>query len=164
MAYNTGIYGGYGYGTSYAQQMPQQQIAMPQQAQAGASQADYMGIIWVDGEIDAKARQIPSWWPVNKPLPLWDTNDTVIYVKSINQYGMPNPIQRIRYQMEEATPKYMGQPSGTEKLTSGETETDMTRYVRKEELEQMKDDLMRTIQESTATTTVRTGKNVAKGE
>ena len=60
-----------------------------------------VGMIWVDGEVGAKAFQMPQGWPVGTPIALWDTNDPMIYLKSINQMGMPNPLQKIRYQMEE---------------------------------------------------------------
>lgn len=56
------------------------------------------GMIWVDGEIGAKAYQLNG---QTGPVALWDTNDQIIYLKSVNQMGMPNPLQKIRYQMEE---------------------------------------------------------------
>lgn len=59
------------------------------------------GMQWVDGEIGAKAFQMPQGWPVNTPIALWDTNDQVIYLKSVNQMGMPNPLQKLHYQMDE---------------------------------------------------------------
>lgn len=64
------------------------------------------GLIWVDGEVGAKAYQLPPGWPANTPLALWDTNDTVIYLKSTNQMGMPNPLQIAHYQLEERVPKH----------------------------------------------------------
>lgn len=65
------------------------------------------GLIWVDGEAGAKAYQLPAGWPANTPIALWDTNDTVIYLKSHNQ-GMPNPLQKARYQLEEYVPRQSG--------------------------------------------------------
>lgn len=64
-------------------------------------QAQPVGIQWVDGEVGAKAFQMPQGWPVNTPIALWDTNDQVIYLKSVNQMGMPNPLQKLHYQMDE---------------------------------------------------------------
>ena len=78
--------------------------------------------------------------PVNAPMPLWDTNDTIIYLKSTNQMGMPNPIQKVRYTMEEQ-PKMAPAMSGQAALPSGESHPDMSQYVRKDELEQMKEEL-----------------------
>lgn len=63
-------------------------------------QQQEQGMIWVDGEQAAKSYQMPPGWPANKPIPLYDTNDQVIYFKSISPMGMPNPIQKARYQME----------------------------------------------------------------
>lgn len=63
------------------------------------------GMIWVDGEVGAKAYQIQP--GQTTPVALWDTNDQVIYLKSMNQMGMPNPLQKIRYQIEEMPQQYL---------------------------------------------------------
>lgn len=161
MAYNPAMYNTYGnmYGGSYGQQgnfpAPMQQAA-PQQNYAPVVSPG-QGLIWVDGEVGAKAYQIPGGWPANTPIALWDTNDTIIYLKSTNQMGMPNPLQKLTYWMEEVSPKYIGQ-SGTGRLMSGENaqegqmrsqagESDLTMYVKKDELERMKQELLQSIQE-----------------
>ena len=115
------------------------------------------GLIWVDGEVGAKAYQMPTGWPANQPIALWDTNDTVIYLKSTNPMGMPNPLQRAHYTLD-------GMKSGEKREGySGDEKPDMSQYVRKEDLERMKQDLIDTIgQMSTSGTGVR--KTVAKGE
>lgn len=130
-------------------QMPVQQVSQPQQSS--------MGLKWVDGEIGAKAYQMPAGWPANQPIALWDTNDTVIYLKSINPMGMPNPIQKAHYKLD-------GVPSGEKSQGySGDAEPDMTKYVRKEDLERMKQDLIDTIgQMQTSGTGVR--KATQKGD
>ena len=169
MAYNPAMYQQYGnmYGNSYAQQMPMQTLpqVMPQ-AQSYGNQMTVKGEIeWVDGEAAAKSYQIPA--GMTKPVALWDTNDTVIYLKSMNPMGMPNPLQKIHYKMEEMVPKYMGQ-SGTQNLMSGEAETqknvpDMSEYVKKDDIERIKHELMEAINSantSNASGTVRkTGKS-----
>ena len=110
---------------------PQYQQNMPAQQTQNSH-----GLIWVDGEVGAKAYQLPPNWPANQPIALWDTNDTVIYLKSINPMGMPNPLQKACYKLE-------GMNSG-EKV-SGHAEPDMSEYVRKEDLDKMKHELMETI-------------------
>ena len=147
MAYNNfPAYGSYqpyptnSYQQQYSQavqpyQQPTMSYAQPQQTK--------VGIEWVDGEVGAKAFQLPVGWPANAPMPLWDTNDTVIYLKSINQMGMPNPLQRVRYTMEEQ-PKMSAAMSSQAALPSGDMSQqmpDMSEYVRKDELEQMKEEL-----------------------
>ena len=130
---------------SYQQQYSQavQPQYMGQGGNSYASQQQPVGIVWVDGEVGAKAYQLPTGWPVNAPMPLWDTNDTIIYLKSTNQMGMPNPIQKVRYTMEEA-PKTAPLMS-TQALPSADQTAhlmpDMSEYVRKDELEQMKEEL-----------------------
>lgn len=150
MAYNPNMYNTYGqmYGNSYGQQMYPQSMQGMQGMQPqiyGQTPAVKGEIEWVDGEVGAKAYQVPA--GMTKPVALWDTNDTVIYLKSVNQYGIPNPIQKIHYRMEEMVPKYMGQDQA--RLESGdaqpETKPDMTGYVRKDELDAMKEELKEAI-------------------
>ena len=126
----------WGYSGIGQQMYPQygQQAQPVQQTQQSAQTG---GLIWVDGEVGAKAYQLPQGLPANQPIALWDTNDTIIYLKSVNPMGMPNPLQKAHYTLEEhksATP-----------VRSGDTGTDMTEYVRKDELEKMKTELMEAI-------------------
>lgn len=146
MAYNS--FPSYNYSmyptNSYQQQYSQAMQPQYQQPMNIYAQQQPIGIVWVDGEVGAKAYQLPQNWPVNAPMPLWDTNDTIIYLKSTNQMGMPNPIQKVRYTMEEQ-PKVSAAMSGQSLLPSGEQSghhmPDMSQYVRRDELEQMKDEL-----------------------
>ena len=144
----------WGYSGTVPPVYPQYQQSMNQVQQSG------IGLKWVDGEVGAKAYQLPPGWPPNQPIALWDTNDTVIYLKSINQMGMPNPLQKAHYTLE-------GMNTG-EKSTgySGNTEPeklpDMSEYVKKEDLDRMKLELIDTIgQIGTSGTGVR--KNQSKG-
>ena len=129
----------WGYSNVGQQMYPQYQQAFAQQpAQQMQQVQNGMGIKWVDGEVGAKAFQMPAGWPPNQPIDLWDTNDTVIYLKSINPMGMPNPLQKARYELE-------GVKTG-EKATgySGDAEAkpDMSQYVKKDDMERMKQELM----------------------
>ena len=150
----------YGAYPQYPQNSYQQQYSQavqPQYQQANVSYAPMqnqprLGIEWVDGEVGAKAFQLPAGWPANAPMTLWDTNDTVIYLKSINQMGMPNPLQKVRYTMEEQ-PRMSAAMSSQAALPSGEqqqnqTMPDMSEYVRKDELQQMKEELKAAITET----------------
>ena len=157
MAYNPAMYQTYGnmYGNSYGQsygpaygQMSMGQYPQ-QQSFAQGGQGTPVGIIWVDGEVGAKAQQMPAGWPVNTPLPLWDTNDTIIYLKSMNQMGMPNPLQRIHYTMEENGGGIRAEQRNVARMESGAVETehhpDMSEYVRKDDLDAMKEELKNAI-------------------
>ena len=148
------------YGNVGQQMYPQwQNQSMAQQQMPVQQNQNGMGIKWVDGEVGAKAFQMPAGWPPNQPIDLWDTNDTVIYLKSINPMGMPNPLQKARYELE-------GMKTGEKTVGfSGDAEPkhDMTQYVKKEDLERMKQDLIDTIgQMQTSGTGVR--KTASKGE
>lgn len=76
------------YGQAYA--VPQQQPFAPQPI-PGA-------IIGVDGEAAARAYQMPAGIQPGTLIALWDTNEKVIYLKSVNQMGMPNPIQKLKFE------------------------------------------------------------------
>ena len=132
------------YGIGYGQQGYQQQIPMPQSYAPMQAQMRASGIDWVDGEAAARAAQLA---PGETQHALWDINEPIIYIKSVNQMGMPNPLQKAHYWLEGQEPK-----SGeTRKLESGEAKPaethTMEEYVRKEELDAMKDELKAAIRE-----------------
>lgn len=116
----------YPYTVAPGQQLQSYNYLPPQQTQGGVN-----GIIWVDGEVGAKAYQMPAGWPVGTPIALWDTNDTIIYLKSINQMGMPNPLQKLHYTMENQ-----------QSLPAAVTVENNEMYVTKEDFESFKTELM----------------------
>lgn len=160
MAYNSAMYNTYGgnpYGTSYGQQQyqqPMQQIPQPSYAQAQPSQ----GMVWVDGETEAKGKQMPVGVT---HFAMWDINEPVIYIKSLNPMGIPNPLQKIHYKMEEMKNNPTGQ--GGMNLMSGEEEKDGTaQFVRKDELLTMKEEIMQAIREMKSEGTTK--RTTTKGE
>ena len=128
-------------GQQMYQQYPQQSMAQMPAQQNQQMQTSGIGLKWVDGEVGAKAFQMPSGWPANQPIALWDTNDTVIYLKSVNPMGMPNPLQKAHYKLENY--------QSVSPMKSGDADPipvhDMSEYVKKTDLEKMKQDLMDTI-------------------
>lgn len=139
MAYNPALYYPAGtYGNSYGQMQVQQ--GQPVQSFAPPVKG---AIEWVDGEVGAKAFQIPM--GMTMPVALWDSNEPVIYLRSVNSMGMPNPMKRIRYVIEDEPQKASGDQA---RLTSGENRPDMSEYVRRDELQSMKDELLRSIREN----------------
>ena len=146
MAYNPNMNNTYGqmYGSGYGQAMYPQTFPQMQLQAYGQSMPVEGEIKWVDGEVGAKAFQLPQ--GMTKPVALWDTNDTVIYLKSMNQFGIPNPIQKIRYRMEDAqVPRPVEQGRLESGDTSPEAKPDMTGYIRRDELDAMKEELMNAI-------------------
>ena len=133
-------YNSFGYSGAVGQQMyPQyQQSMLNQTPQIGQTQQTPPGLTWVDGEVGAKAYQLPAGLPANQPVALWDTNDTVIYLKSVNPMGMPNPLQKARYKLEG------GKSGEASQAFSGDLDR-KDEYVRREDLELMKQELMEAI-------------------
>lgn len=119
------------YGYSSAPVMPQQSYTAPVSNIAAA---------WVEGEMEARGRQIPQ--GVTQYF-MFDANQKKIYLKSINQMGMPNPMQVLNFTIEE-------QPQGN--ISSGQSgnysgSPDMSQYVTKQDLEQLKNEI-RTMNQS----------------
>lgn len=124
------------------QMYPQYQNQSMMQTSQTAQPQHGPGLIWVDGEVGAKAYQLPAGLPANQPIALWDTNDTIIYLKSTNPMGMPNPLQKAHYTLEE----YRGTGPAKSNVSGDEQpDHDMTLYVKKEDMERMKRELMEAI-------------------
>ena len=151
---------GYGYPMYNAQayQQPYQQQYGQTNASMYQTQQTPVGIIWVDGEVGAKAYQLPQNWPANAPMPLWDTNDTIIYLKSTNQMGMPNPLQKVHYTMDEVQRSpMMSNASQQTMLPAAENHTpDMSAYVTKDDLERMKEEIKNAMSSAAETKGART--------
>lgn len=87
---------------------------------------------WVDGEVGAKAFQMPAGWPPETPIVLWDNSEKKIYLKSWNQMGMPNPMQELCYEIKERT-----NPALLPSNISG----DNMQYATKEDFEQLRQEI-----------------------
>lgn len=130
------------YPASYANNMysgnayPQMQQPMQAPQQNFSQAAGPKMMEWVEGEVGAKAFQMPNGWPANSPIPLWDSTDTVIYLKSWGPMGIPNPLQKLRYEM----PEQQNQPL-LQGGNSGSAQPDMSQYVTKQDLEDLRKEL-----------------------
>ena len=71
-----------GYTPGYGQIYPPQYQVPGQQNQ----QAQQSGVIWVQGEAAAKSYLVAP----NSTVPLWDSEEKVIYLKSADVSGMPS--------------------------------------------------------------------------
>lgn len=131
--------------------MPQQQM-QPQQPSMKAME-------WVEGEVGAKAFQMPQGWPANTPIPLWDSTDTVIYLKSWNQMGIPNQMQRLKYEIPQTQQPLLQNGQGDQ---SGQTHPE---YVTKQDLERMMDEMKKEMRGAVSATAapVQNGSNANRG-
>ena len=96
----------------------------------------------MDGEAAAKAYQLPAGWPANTPIALWDTNDTIIYLKSTNQMGMPNPLQIAEYQLRELRSARSGAAGREDYTEQTWDEERQNKFASKQELQELKDMIM----------------------
>lgn len=72
-----------------SQNMPQNQPQFAQNTQPASNS----GIIWVQGEAAAKAYPVAS----GQSVLLMDSEDSVMYIKSTDQSGMPQPLRIFEY-------------------------------------------------------------------
>lgn len=124
-----------GYSSYYQAPQPNYQSYL---APAAQPQIPSLGINWVDGEVGAKAFQLPAGFPAGVPIDLWDTNDKVIYLKSINPAGMPNPLQKLRYTFEDQ-PQTNYLPSGSS--STGNYNATNENFVTKDDLNSFKNEI-----------------------
>lgn len=125
-------------GWAYGQPMYQSYGQVPAQSQYSGMQQSMQssqGIKWVDGEAEAKGTPIPAG---AAQFAMFDINEPVIYIKSLNQMGMPNPMQKARYKLEQ------NEQSGnnmSNNMSRNEEPEKKTEYVTKADFEQMKNEL-----------------------
>lgn len=141
------------YPVQYANQMgysgmqSPQSIVMPQQSMAQQPQLKAME--WVEGEVGAKAFQMPQGWPANQPIPLWDSTDTIIWLKSWGPMGIPNPMQKLKYVMPEQNQQYL--MAANNDGNSGENRTtDMSNFATKDDINALRDEVRQMSMRGTA--------------
>ena len=112
----------YYFPTGYQPAQPQIQQTVPQQ-QAAA------GITWVQGEAAAKAYPVGS----GQSVLLMDSENSLMYIKSTDQSGMPLPLRVFEYTERR--------PSSTE--TGNAKEPPAADFVTRAEFEAFKEDIKR---------------------
>ena len=126
MAYNYYFPQSY-YPQAYGnQQMPSNAPQMPSNAQ----QAVGSGIIWVQGESAAKAYPVAS----GQSVQLMDSEESVFYIKSTDQSGMPQPLRVFEY--KERTQAHNAPVMASKPLEE---------YVSRKEFEAFRDDVRKEI-------------------
>lgn len=125
---------------------PQQNYMQPQYQQQSYAlqQAPLKAMEWVEGEVGAKAFQMPQGWPANQPIPLWDSTDTNIYLKSWSQMGIPNPMQKLHYEMPEQQNQALLQSGNGN--NSGNMSGAPQNYITKEDFEAFKTEMKTALQ------------------
>lgn len=137
------------YPASYQPAVPMMNNNMPMTPQQSFSQQPQQSpkmMEWVEGEVGAKAFQMPNGWPANSPIPLWDSTDTVIYLKSWGPMGIPNPMQKLRYEMPEQQNQQLLN-AGVSGAANG-NQPDMSQFATKQDLESFKSDIMNAMKNS----------------
>ena len=82
--------------------------------------------------------QIPDWWDRTKSLAFWDMSAPYIYIRSFNQAGMPNPLMRLRYIIDN---QQQDQNLLAAEQTSGSEQPADNKYVTHEEIDKLENDI-----------------------
>lgn len=108
------------------QQMPVGQPTMPQNGQATSGN----GITWCQGEAAAKSFPVG----VGQSVLLMDSEESVFYIKSTDQSGMPQPLRIFDYTERSA-----------QHSEAGITKKQDVDYVSRKEFEEFREDVKRTM-------------------
>lgn len=122
MAYNTyfpNYYPQY-YGNQQIPQNAPQSVQAPQQTQSN-------GILWVQGESAAKSYPVAA----GQSVQLMDTEDSLFYIKTVDQSGMPQPLRVFEY-------KERTQTAHSSPVSSSEASDE---YVSRKEFEAFREDV-----------------------
>lgn len=137
------------YPVQYANQigysgMPSQQI-VPMASQPSIAQPQLKAMEWVEGEVGAKAFQMPQGWPANQPIVLWDSTDTIIWLKSWGPMGIPNPMQKLKYVMpEQQSQSYLmsgANEGNTASNASMDSNPDMKNFATKDDITSLREEI-----------------------
>ena len=129
---------------TYMQQPVQQSYANVPQAQPNMSGAQGVKIMeWVEGEVGAKAFQMPPGLPVNQPIPLWDTTDTNVFLKSWGPMGIPNPLRKLHYTEQNMQYLLSGNnvPASATDAAAPQPAIDTSNFVTKDELDEIRSEV-----------------------
>ena len=108
---------------SYGYAMPAQGYMAPTyQVPQQPAQTPYM--IQVDGEMAARAWQMPANLMPGTVIPIWDVDGIHVYFKSVDGYGRLNPTRKARIVFEEE--QNLPEASGNDQI-SGKTENYITK-------------------------------------
>lgn len=127
---------GFGYGNTVPSPYPVPQpgysfVPQPQPQTVATVRA----MEWVVGEGGANAFPMPQGWPPNQPVVLWDSTEPKIYLKSWTAQGVPLPLQKMRYTMDD-------QPQQISMLPMGQSASQPpAEYVTKNDFEQLKQEI-----------------------
>lgn len=116
-------------------------------------------MINVDGEMAARAWQMPSSVPPNSVIPLYDLDGEHVYFKSVDAYGRMNPLRKGRIIFDDEIQKLpQEQASG-----AAQQNIDMSGYVTKADFDSLKQEL-RSLIERNAPQNQNGSKNGNRGD
>lgn len=115
----------------------------PQQISYSAPANTYW--ISVDGEMAARAWQMPANLPPNTIIPLWDLDGQHVYFKSTDAYGRINPLRKGHVVFDDDTSNLLNGQNQSEALANNTENNsfapDMSKYVTKEDFDGLRHEI-----------------------
>ena len=128
---------GYAGGYTYGSQTPMYNNAWSNNLYGSQPSQGNQWMINVDGEVGAKAWQMPNNLPPNTVIPLFDLDGEHVYFRSVDAYGRMNPLRKGRVIFEEETKVLpQGQSGAGEPI-----QVDVDKYVTKEDFNELKNEI-----------------------
>ena len=121
---------------TYYSTYPQQPIAYSASAYGMQGGNNYM--ISVDGEMAARAWQMPQNLAPGTIIPLWDLDGQHVYFKSTDNFGRINPLRKGRVVFDDEPASHL--PANEQNPLAGESKTE-NNYVTKEDLEGLRHEI-----------------------
>lgn len=121
----------YPYSPNYYQYPYNGYMSYQQPQQSYTQNVKYME--WVEGEVGAKAFQMPAGYVPNTPVPLWDSTAHKIYLKSWNLMGKADDLVELSYEIKG--------PQNTFMLPENTSGKDMSQYATKQDIEKLKEEV-----------------------
>lgn len=137
-------YNAYPYQNPMYSPYPQQPVMYSSSAYGMQGGNNYM--ISVDGEMAARAWQMPQNLAPGTIIPLWDLDGQHVYFKSTDNFGRINPLRKGRVIFDD-------EPATEQNLTAGESRTE-SNFVTREDFEGLRheiQDMIRTMHQESAT-------------
>lgn len=122
----------------YASYYPPQSQSVYNGYMSGAPAANYW--ISVDGEMAARAWQMPPNLAPNTIIPLWDLDGQHVYFKSTDAYGRVNPLRKGRVIFDEE-PQNLPENQGVNGNSGMSAQNMDSRYVTKEDFEGLRHEI-----------------------
>lgn len=119
---------------------PYNAVPIPYAPQPQLNMSQYM--ISVDGEMAARAWQMPANLPPNTIIPLWDLDGKHVYFRSTDNYGRVNPLKKgtVVFEDDQTNLPQVSQQGAPIEMP------DLSKYITKDDFDNFKNEMKNLLQ------------------